>query len=111
MGGQTATPARFPDGRPRPGEFVVKIKANDDSWLLITADGKPIMQDTLAAEEEKSITAQKEIVIKAGNIGGLDFWFNGTKLASQGEFGNVRTLSFDGRGLRAAEGGGSASPE
>jgi cytoskeleton protein RodZ len=110
-GGPTATPARFPDGRPRPGEFVVKIKASDDSWLLITADGKQIMQDTLAAEEEKSITAQKEIVIKAGNVGGLDFWFNGTRLASQGEFGNVRTLIFDGRGLRAAEGGGSTPPE
>jgi cytoskeleton protein RodZ len=108
--GGPGTPTRLPDGRPRPGEFVVKIRASDDSWLLITADGKQVMQDTLSAEEEKSIMAQKEIVIKAGNVGGLDFWFNGTKLASQGEFGNVRTLIFDGRGLRAAEGGGSASP-
>jgi hypothetical protein len=109
--GQSASQARLPDGQRRPGEIVVKIKASDDSWLLITADGKPIMQDTLAAAEEKSITAQKEIVIKAGNVGGLEFWFNGNKLASQGEYGNVRTLTFDAGGLRAAAGGGSSSPE
>jgi hypothetical protein len=82
---------------------VVKIKANDDSWLSITADGKPVMEDTLAAEEEKSVAAQKEIVIKAGNVGGVDFWFNGNKLASQGEYGNVKTLSFDRNGLRPAD--------
>jgi hypothetical protein len=89
----------------------VKIKATDDSWLSVTADGKEIMQDTLAAEEEKSIDGQKEIVIKAGNIGGLDFWFNGNKLPSQGEYGNVRTLTFDASGLRAPEHKTTVVPE
>lgn len=55
-----------------PFAMVVKIKANDDSWLSITADGKRVMEDTLAAEEEKSVTAQKEIIVKAGNVGGVD---------------------------------------
>jgi cytoskeleton protein RodZ len=86
-----------------PFAMVVKIKANDDSWLSITADGKPVMEDTLAAEEEKSVTAQKEIIVKAGNVGGVDFWFNGNKLSSQGEYGNVKTLSFDRNGLRPAD--------
>jgi cytoskeleton protein RodZ len=83
-----------------PSAIVVKIKANDDSWLSIMADGKPVMQDTLAAEEEKSVAAQKEIVVKAGNVGGVDFWFNGKQLAPQGDYGNVKTLSFDRNGLR-----------
>jgi cytoskeleton protein RodZ len=86
-----------------PFAIVVKIKANDDSWLSITADGKPVMEDTLAAEEEKSVAAQKEIVVKAGNVGGVDFWFNGNKLSSQGDYGNVKTLSFDRNGLRPAD--------
>jgi cytoskeleton protein RodZ len=89
--------------RSTPLAIVVKIKANDDSWLAITADGKPVMQDTLAAEEEKSVAAQQEIVVKAGNVGGVDFWFNGHKLAPQGGYGDVKTLSFDRNGLRPAD--------
>ncbi|HZR57853.1 MAG TPA: RodZ domain-containing protein [Terriglobales bacterium] len=88
---------------PTPGAFTVKIRATDDSWLSITADGKEIMQDTLAAEEEKTIAAQKQIVIKSGNIGGVDIWFNGNKLPSQGEYGYVRTLTFGANGLLPAE--------
>jgi cytoskeleton protein RodZ len=94
-----------------PSAIVVKMKANDDSWLSITADGKPVMQDTLAAEEEKSITADKEIVVKAGNVGGVDFWFNGHKLAPQGEYGNVKTLSFDRNGLQPTDRKRHRSPE
>jgi cytoskeletal protein RodZ len=94
-----------------PGTFVVKIRASDDSWLSITADGKEIMQDTLAAEEEKSIEAQKEIVIKAGNVGGVDLWFNGNKLPSQGEYGNVRVLTFDANGLRPLNRNRNVPPE
>ncbi len=93
------------------GTFVVKIRASDDSWLSVTADGKEIMQDTLAAEEEKSIEAQKEIVIKAGNVGGVDLWFNGNKLPSQGEYGNVRTLTFDANGLRPLNRNRTVVPE
>jgi cytoskeleton protein RodZ len=96
---------------PSPGTFIVKIRASDDSWLSVTADGKEIMQDTLAAEEEKSIEAQKEIVIKAGNVGGVDLWFNGNKLPSQGEYGNVRILTFDANGLRPLNRNRNVPPE
>jgi cytoskeleton protein RodZ len=82
------------------GAFLVLIKAREDSWLSITADGKQIMQDTLIAPAEKSIAAQKEIVIKAGNVGALDFVFNGHRLPSQGDYGEVRAMTFDANGLR-----------
>jgi hypothetical protein len=38
-------------------------------------------------------------VIKAGNIGGLDFWFNGTKLPAQGGLDEVKTVTFGQSGL------------
>jgi cytoskeleton protein RodZ len=94
-----------------PSTFTVKIKADDDSWLSITADGKEIMQDTLEMDEEKSVEAHSEIVIKAGNIGGLEFSFNGTKLPPQGDYGNVRTLTFDANGLQPADHTKTASSE
>ncbi len=80
---------------------MVLIKASEDSWVSITdADGKPVFEDTMEASTEKSIEARSEIKVKVGNLGGLDFWFNGTKLATQGDEGEVKTLTFDATGLR-----------
>jgi cytoskeleton protein RodZ len=88
----TATPA---------GEFTVVILAREDSWLSITADGKSVFEDTLLAENQRAIHGQKEVVIRAGNTGGLDFVFNGKKLASQGDYGEVKTLTFGSAGLQS----------
>ncbi len=77
------------------------IKAREDSWVAITADGKQIIQDTLAAPAEKSVEARNQIVIKTGNVGALDISFNGKKLASQGRVNQVKTLTFDPNGLQA----------
>jgi cytoskeleton protein RodZ len=95
---KTASPA--PNSSSAGASFVVLIKASEDSWISITADGKPIFEDTLEATEQKSIEAHSAVVVRAGNLGGLDFWFNGKKLTSPGEEGEVRTLTFDTNGLR-----------
>ena len=87
---------------PTPGAFLVSIKAREDSWLTITADGKEIMQDRLVASGEKSVEARKEIVIRAGNVAALDFSFNGRKLPLQGDYGEAKTLTFDANGLQPA---------
>jgi cytoskeleton protein RodZ len=104
-GMHTASPASaansaVPDSSPSGTPLVVLIKANEDSWILITADGKPIFEDTLEAFEQKSVGARSNVVIKAGNLGGLDFWFNGKKMDLQGAEGEVKTLTFDAHGLR-----------
>jgi cytoskeleton protein RodZ len=82
------------------GLFRVLIKARQDSWVAITADGKQIVQDTLAAPAEQSIEARDQIVIKTGNVGALEISFNGKKLAPQGRHNQVKTLTFDPNGLR-----------
>jgi hypothetical protein len=58
------------------------------------------MQDTLVAPAEKSVAAQREIIVKAGNVGAVDFSFNGRKLPAQGDYGQVKTLNFDPNGLQ-----------
>jgi hypothetical protein len=78
----------------------VLIKAREDSWLSITADGQPVMQDTLTSAAEKSVQAHNQIVIKTGNVGALDISFNGKKLAPQGRDNQVKTLTFDLNGVR-----------
>jgi hypothetical protein len=85
---------------PRPGTFVVRIKAREDSWLSVSIDGEVSTHGTLTAPAERSVRAAQEITIKAGNIGALDFEFNGKKLPPQGGAGEVKTLTFDANGLR-----------
>lgn len=88
---------------PRPdaiaGAFIVVIKAREDSWVSIVADGKQLMQEVLVAPAEKSVEARNEIVIKAGSVGALDFSFNGKRLPAQGDYEEVKTLTFDVNGL------------
>jgi cytoskeleton protein RodZ len=84
---------------PRPRTFVVLIKAREDSWLAVSIDGEVSTQGTLAAAAEKSVRAAQEITIRAGNIGALDFEFNGKKLPAQGGYGEVKTLTFGANGL------------
>jgi cytoskeleton protein RodZ len=82
------------------GAFTVLIRAREDSWVSITADGQPVMQDTLTSAAEKSVQAHNQIVIKTGNVGALDISFNGKKLAPQGRDNQVKTLTFDPNGLQ-----------
>ena len=85
-----------------PASFTVLVKANEDSWLTVTADTKVLFQDTLSAAAEKSISAQKQVVLRAGNVGGLDIFFNGKKVPAQGEPGEAKTLTFGQNGLESS---------
>jgi cytoskeleton protein RodZ len=88
---------------PANGAFVVSIKARSDySWLSISVDGEIVTRAMLTAPAEKSVRAENQIVIRAGNVGALDFEFNGTKLPTQGDYGQAKTLIFDAHGLRTS---------
>ncbi|HMB82466.1 MAG TPA: helix-turn-helix domain-containing protein [Terriglobales bacterium] len=82
-----------------PGEFTVVIQAREESWISITADGRTVSSELLAAGSERAIRGRKEIIVKAGNAGGVDFLFNGKKLDTGGEFGEVKTITFGPRGI------------
>jgi cytoskeletal protein RodZ len=86
-----------------PGAFTVALKANEGSeecWVSIVVDGQPAVEATLAVPYEKRIQARSEVVVKAGNVGALDFFFNGKRLPSQGDYGVVKTLTFRPGGLQ-----------
>jgi len=83
------------------GSFVVVVEAHEAAWVSITVDGTEIMQDVMNPSAQKSFEAHKEVVIKAGNVGALDFSFNGKRLPVQGDYDEVKVLTFDGNGLQA----------
>jgi cytoskeleton protein RodZ len=80
------------------GEFSVAIHAREDSWISINADGKT-SSELLAAGSDRAIRARKEIIARVGNAGGVDLRFNGKKIDTGGQFGDVETLTFGPRGL------------
>src|SRR4029077_3016270 len=107
----TASPAVSPapqtsaESQPRPvvpskAPLLLVIKAREDSWLSISVDGEIITRALLTAPAQKSVRAQNQIVIKAGNVGALDFEFNGKKLPTQGDYGEVKSLTFSATGLQ-----------
>jgi cytoskeleton protein RodZ len=83
------------------GEFTVVIRAREESWVAITADGRDIPSELLLAGSERTARGQKEIVVKIGNAAGVDFRFNGKKLDTGGQHGEVRTVVFGPRGMSA----------
>jgi cytoskeleton protein RodZ len=89
----TASPAATP------GEFTVVIQAREESWTTITADGKTISSELLPAGSERVVRARKEIVVRTGNSGGVDFRFNDKKVDTGGDYGEVKTVTFGPRGV------------
>jgi cytoskeleton protein RodZ len=85
-----------------PGEFTVVIQAREDSWVSITDDGKTTASELLAAGGERTVKAQKEILVKVGNSGGVNFIFNGKKVETGGEYGVVKTVAFGPNGISPA---------
>jgi cytoskeletal protein RodZ len=88
-----------PGATPAIGEFTVTITAREESWISITTDGKSAGSELLEADNERTLHAYRQIVVKAGNAGGIDFKFNGKKITTAGDYGEVRTLTFGPTGL------------
>ncbi|MGA9979412.1 MAG: RodZ domain-containing protein [Candidatus Sulfotelmatobacter sp.] len=82
--------------------LTLVIRASENSWISVTADGQPVLHETLIAPAHTSIRAAREIVVRAGNAAGVTFALNGQEFPSQGAEGEVKTLIFDGSGLRPA---------
>jgi hypothetical protein len=79
--------------------FALMVKANQDSWVSIVADGKSVMQRVLIADKKKLIKAGKQVVLRTGNAGGIQVSFNGRPLGILGNENEPRTLTFNAAGL------------
>lgn len=78
--------------------FVVLIRAREDSWVSITADGKPFSARLLNADSVEEVRATREVVLKTGNAHGVDVSYNG-KPVSLGDR-EVTTVTFTPDGIQ-----------
>jgi cytoskeleton protein RodZ len=105
----TTTPANpqqpAPDAATTPAaskpekSFFISVKAREDSWVSIVADGKSVMERVLMADKHKKIKAGKSLVLRTGNAGGIEVSFNGRPLGNLGNENEPRTLTFSPTGL------------
>jgi cytoskeleton protein RodZ len=80
--------------------FNVVIKARQDSWISISADGRMLWEGTLSENDERAVKADKELVLKTGNAAGIEVSYNGKMLGTLGKDKQVRTLTFNTAGLQ-----------
>jgi hypothetical protein len=83
-----------------PATFTLLIRADQTTWVSITADGKPETHETLIAPAHTSVRASRDVTVKVGNAAGVSFQLNGREFPAQGNLGEVRTYTFDATGLR-----------
>lgn len=83
------------------GAISIVIKARQDSWVSVAADGEVLWEGTLYANAERTIQAKagKELVLKTGNAAGIEVSYNGKPLGALGKEKEVRTLTFSPDGL------------
>jgi len=97
----TAAPA----SRPAPESsklFTLVIRATENSWISVTADGQPVSHETLIAPANTSVHANREIVARVGNAAGVSFLWNGQEIQPEGAESEVKTFIFDAAGMHEA---------
>ncbi len=88
-----------------PPTFSLLIRATETSWVTVTADGQPLLKETLIAPAQTSVRATREIVVHTGNAAGISFLLDGKEIplsGSEGE-GESRTYTFDNTGLKSSD--------
>jgi cytoskeleton protein RodZ len=84
---------------PAPALTLV-IRATENSWVSVTADGQHVTSENLIAPAHTSVRASREIVARVGNAAGVTFLWNGQEIPAQGAEAEVKTFVFDAQGMR-----------
>jgi cytoskeleton protein RodZ len=95
---EAASAARHTPGVEKPlsseHSFFVIIKAKEDAWISVVADGRHVSRGILRADKQRFVRAARQIVLTTGNAGGIDVYFNGKALGAIGNESEARTLMF-----------------
>jgi hypothetical protein len=93
-----------------PRTFTLLIRADQTSWVVISADGEPAAKETLIAPAHTSVRASHEIIVRAGNAAGISFLLNGKEIPTHGSPGEVGIFTFDANGMRASTSAQATTP-
>lgn len=89
------TPAPTPPQTNDKLNLTVKIKPQQNSWVLIKVDGEEQYQGILTENQQQSFTANDSIYVKAGNAGAVDILINNQLQEPLGGFGEVQEKEYN----------------
>lgn len=75
---------------PQAHAIVLKLHADDGSWVQVTADGRSVMSRNLTAGETQTIEADREVALQFGNAGAISWTINGRTAKALGGPGEVK---------------------
>jgi cytoskeleton protein RodZ len=96
----SVTPENSPSENAASAPLLLVIRASENSWISVSADGRPVRHELLIAPASTSVRAAREVVVKVGNAGGVTFLWNGQEIPAQGAEAEVKTLVFGASGIR-----------
>jgi hypothetical protein len=83
------SPSLTPPATVSPSATVTMV---GDSWLQVKVDGKMEYEGTLAQGQTKRWTAQKQLVLKAGNAGAVNLSVNQATPQLMGSLGEIKEV-------------------
>lgn len=69
--------------------FKLAIRAKQDTWIQVKADGKIVFQSVLPKGSSEKWEAKEKLELWIGNAGGIDLELNGKPLGPLGRYGQV----------------------
>ncbi|NJM67784.1 MAG: helix-turn-helix domain-containing protein [Acaryochloris sp. RU_4_1] len=84
---------------PKSNTVRVDLSIKEASWLKIVVDGKVSYEGTLSPGVNKTIVAKKQLIIQAGNAGGVMVAVNQKPAKPMGESGAVEELTLEAASL------------
>ncbi len=91
---ETSSNSATPNPPPKEKLVEVGITVKDESWVLIEVDGQTEFEGTLPGGAQKSWKAKQELVVVAGNAGGVMITVNNGEAQRLGEPGMVEEVVF-----------------
>lgn len=87
----TAPVAAAPSAAPAQSRaIVIKLHADQTSWVQITADGRAVLSRNLTAGETQTIEADRDVALQFGNAGAISWTVNGRAAKPLGVLGEVK---------------------
>src|SRR5205807_2396506 len=82
-----------------PSKFTLDLRADEQSWVQISSEGKVLWSGIVSKDATKSFAATKELIVKLGNAPGVELSYNGKPLPRFSQDAKTRTLTFTPQGL------------
>ncbi len=86
------TPQSQPSPKPQTAPLRIDLSVKQDAWIEIVVDGKKSYSGTLTAGTNRTITAQKRLVVRSGNAGGVLLAVNQKPAQLMGKPGAIKEV-------------------